>query len=61
MNHTSAQKFRNQDEISEKEKNNSYTSGSIPGVLNEFAEIHKALWYGTPLVVTSGGNKTVWA
>ena len=61
MNHTSTQKFGNQDEISEKEKNDSYTSGSIPGVLYEFAKIQKALWYGTPLVVASGGNETVWA
>ena len=40
--------LKDQCEISEKERNDLYPSGSKPGVLYGFAKIHKPLKDGTP-------------
>ena len=39
--------LEDQGEISEKERNDLYSSGSKPGVLYGLAKIHKTLEYGT--------------
>ena len=39
--------LEHQGEISEKERNDLYSSGSKPGVLYGLAKIHKTLEYGT--------------